>query len=170
MASYRLTEITVNLIIAHLKANMPTALATLRTDRADSRVTTEPPTSYFIYPRAKGYRPPAVFVIAEETDFRLEETGPNFVNATDIIHVAVLVEDKDRESLTIKAWRYQAALAKLLNLTDLVSADTTVKCVTKILRNTFSPEYTNARDENAADAVFRKEVVLELEVEHYEKI
>ena len=169
MASYKLTEISVDLIQTHLKTNIATALTDVRTDRADAKVTTEPPRSYFIFPRAKGYRLPAVFTIAEESDFRLE-TGPNFINALEKINVSVLIEDKDRGSLTIKAWRYQAALAKLLNNTALTNVGNTVKIVTKLVRNSFSPIYTNAADEESTAAVFRKEVVLELDVEHYEQI
>lgn len=168
--AYKLTESTVGLIVAHLKANMPAALLAIRTDRADARVTTEPPNSYFIFEKARGYRPPAVFVIFEQCDFRLGETGPNFINALETGNVTVLIEDKDRESLTIKAWRYQAALAQLLTNTSLTNGANTVKLVTKVVRNSFSPIYSNAKDEESSQAVFRKEIVLELEVEHYEQL
>lgn len=170
MNSLKLTEISVSLILAHLKTNMPTALADLRTERADAKVTTEPPQSYFIYERARGYKTPAVFIIAEECDFRLDATGPNYVNSRERINVAVLVEDRDREHLTYKAWRYQAALAKLLMNTALTNVGDSVKIVTKVMRNSFSPIYSNAKDEESAQAVFRKEIVLELEVDHYEQL
>lgn len=171
MSSYKLTEITVNLIIAHIKANISGALSDVRTDRADAKVSTEPPVSFFRYydPGPKVYRPPAVLVISKSFDFRLSE-GPNYIYGLETVDVGILVEDHDRDALTLKAWRYQAALAKLLNNTALTNAGNTVKIVTKLIRYNFSEPYTDAGKKGSTVSVFRKEVVLELEVEHYEQI
>ncbi len=167
--AYHLSEIAVNLIMAHIKANIGAALLAVRTDRNDPIVTTEDPKAYFIYPRAKVYDAPAVFIVAEGFDFR-PETGWNFVSGTHDIKVAVVVEDKTMPALTIKAWRYQAALSKLLNQTTLQTGDLKVKIVTKLLRNTFSGIFSEAADEQNPMTVFHKEVICELEVEHYEQL
>ena len=169
MASFKLTEIGVQLIETHIKTNIAAALADVRTDRADARVTTEVPKSYFRFARARGYDSPAVFVIAEGFDFRATE-GWNYVYGTHDIKVAVLVEDRDRYNLTTKAWRYQAALTKLLDQTTLQSGDGSVKIVSKILRNTFSGIFSEAADTENPMTVFHKEVICELEVEHYEQL
>jgi hypothetical protein len=169
--SYRLTEETVNLIISHLRDNLPDELTQIGTDRGDGISVEKPvPTSYFIYPRARGYRPPAVFVIAEGNNFR-PDTGPNFINSLESINITVMVEDKDRARITQKAYRYQAAITHLMNGTQLLSSDSKVKIITKIINASFSPLYNyNAKDEESSEAVFRKEFVLELEVEHYENL
>jgi hypothetical protein len=169
--SYRLTEISVGLIITYLQANIAAELSSVATQRADGiGVETPITSSYFIYPKARGYRPPAIFVIAVDNDFRLN-TGPNFVNSLEKINVAVMVEDKDRTRITKKAWRYQAALTRLLNGAQITSSDSKVKIITKLVRDSFSPLYNyTAKDEESPEAVFRKEYVVELEVEHYENI
>jgi hypothetical protein len=169
MNSYKLTEIGVNLIEQHIKANIATALADVRTDRADARVTTEVPKSYFQFERARGYDSPAVFTIAEGFDFRHKD-GWNYIYGLHDIKVAVLVEDLDRYKLTVKAWRYQAALTKILTQAILQTPDESVKLVVKVLRNTFSGIFSEAADTENKMSVFHKEVVCELEVEHYEQL
>lgn len=169
MASWQLTETTINLILAYIEANIAAELALVRNDRPDASVSTEPPKTYFIYPRARGYRPPAVFAICEEFDFRLEQSKPNYINALAKVNVSILVEDRDRTALTVKCWRYQAALARMLDNLELSNQSGSVKLVCKEVRHSFSPLYTNTQDPEDPKAVFRKEVVVELEVEHYEE-
>lgn len=167
MSVRHLTETDVDLIIEHIKTNIAATLAALRISRNDPVVTTEPPRSYFIYEKAAGYRTPAVFVIADNVDFALER-GANHINAISNINVTVLIEDKDAEKLTIKSWRYQAALHELLANTRLTSADNAVTIVTKVLRVSYSPLYALKGREDDPQAFFRKEVALECAVEHYE--
>jgi hypothetical protein len=101
-------------------------------------------------------------------DFRLPR-GPNYISAAHDMRVTVLLDDRNRELLTIRCWRYQAALTKLLSETQLLTLDNKVKIVTKVVKNTFSPLYTDTANPDSPQAVFRKEVVVELEVEHYEQ-
>lgn len=169
MQSLRLVEMDVFLIEQYLQANIDAALLEVSTDRGDNFVGLESPKSYFHFPMAAAYRAPAVFTIPEDFDFRLN-TGPNSISALAQINVAVVCEDKDMHRLTTKVWRYQAALTKLLYLAQLQSSDNSVKIVTKVVKNTFSDIYPRARDENDPDTVFRKEVVVQLEVEHYEEV
>jgi hypothetical protein len=168
MASLKLIESTVLMIEAHIQSNIVAALVEVSTDRADNLVSMEPPASYFRFPSAVGYRSPAVFIIAEEMDMRLSG-GQNFVQALANVNVAVLVEDKDYYALTLKAWRYQAALVKLLHEVQLDSVDG-VRLVSKVGRISFSSIYPGDRREDDPDEIFRKEVVVELDVEHYENI
>lgn len=167
MGSNNLSEIAVDLIIDHIRQNIAAALADVRSDRADPIVNTEVPQSYFIFPKPWGYRTPAVFVIAENIDFKLDR-GQNHINAMIRMNVGVLVEEKDLERLTIKTYRYQAALHKLLNETRLTNTSGSVVYIVKVTRAEYSPIYTNAQAPNDVQGVFRKEVRLECEVEDYE--
>lgn len=170
MASLKLIEYTVKMVMAEVESNISAALAQVSSDRADHFVSLESPLSYFYFWNAQAYQAPAVFVIAEDFDMRLLDTGPNFVNALARVNVAVTVEDKDEYYVTIKAWRYQAALTKILHLAHMLSADQQVKLVAKVVRTTFSSLYPKDKSDQDPDEVFRKEVVVELEVEHYENI
>lgn len=170
MASLKLIEYTTNLLMTEIQAKIDAALQQVSTDRADNFVSLESPVSYFYFWNAQAYQAPAVFVIAEDFDMRLLDTGPNFVNALARMNVAVVVEDKDAYYVTVKAWRYQAALTKILHLAHMLSADQTVKLVAKVVRTTFSSLYPKDKSDQDPDEVFRKEVVVELEVEHYENI
>lgn len=168
MNNRHLTETTVNLIIDQLKAQLPGALSGVRSIAPDKSVTMDPPQSYFIYPRAKGYRTPAVFVIPQDMDFKQEERGQNFISALMRINLSVLLEDQDRERLTKRAWRYQAAMHQVLSNVPLTSSDSKVKAVVKVRTSTYSPMFTRAKNEDDPQAVFAIEVVLELDVDHFE--
>jgi len=165
----KLAESAVYMIRDYIKANIASALSQIRTERNDPRVTTEPPPSqsYFIYPGAKGYRLPAVFIICERMDFYSPDAGANFVHSKDKINVSVVIEDRMKEYLMIKAWRYQAALHGLLERLTLTSADNAVKLIVRVDSAEFSPMYSSAK-EGKTESAFKQEVVLTCEVEHYE--
>lgn len=167
MNARKLLEGDVDLILTHIKTNIAAALADVRADRTDPIVTTEPPKSYFIYPMAVGYKTPAVFVIGDSMQF-MQPNGPNFIKALSSINVTVLIEDRTAERLTIKAFRYMAALHEVLEQTNLQTADNKLKIVCKVTRAENSPLYSTKEDESAPDNVFRKEVSLFLEVDHWE--
>lgn len=170
MASHRLAEYTVKMLEDHIKANIATALGDVRTDRADAKVTTEAPQSYFRYEMAQAYRAPAVFVICTNVRMRNTEKQANFIASLADVGVSVVVEDRVLDNLVLKSWRYQAALHKLLHQTSLISTDSTVKLISKVESISFSPEYTATQDPSMPQSVFRKEVLLTLEVEHYENL
>lgn len=164
-----LVETTVDLIISHVKTNIAAALTDIRTNRADNFVTMEPPRDYFIYPKAKGYRTPAVFVIGDRIDFLKERRGANHINAAVRINLTVLIEDKDAERITTKAYRYQAALHQILDQVQLIPADNKAKITLVIQSAGFSPLYSNL-NEGDPQAVFRKEVSLEIDAFQFEQL
>lgn len=170
MASRLLTEFTVNMITDKIKADIAAALAEVRTDRNDPIVSTAPPKKYFIYDHAKGYDCPYVYVICNTHKMNNAERGANHLNTTAIVHVSVVVEDRVKDLLVIKSWRYQAALHKILHETELTSSDNLVTLKIKVSEMGFSPEYSGLEDKSASGSVFRKEVVLSCEVEHYENL
>jgi hypothetical protein len=165
-----LFEIASELIRDRIKAQIPSALASIRTDRADSMVTTEPPVNYFFSEQPAGFRAPSVFIITEGGDFNLTTKAANHINALIRMNVSVVVEDRDTFRLTYKSWRYQAALHQVLAQESLTSVDGAVTLKVKIASASFSPVYTNAQADDDPQGTFRKEVVLGLEIEHYEQL
>lgn len=171
MSARKLLEGDVNLIIAEIKSKISSALADTRADRNDAAVSTESPStqSYFTYARATGYKLPAVFVIGESMNFQ-QSAGPNFVKSIDHINVTVVIEDKWADKLVTKAFRYMAALHEILEQANLTTSDNKLKIVCKIVRAENSALYSTKQDEQSAENVFRKEVSLYLEVEHWESL
>jgi hypothetical protein len=168
-----LAEAAVDLIVTAIQTNITAALANVRSYWHDGEVTTEsPPTgSYFIYPKARGYRCPAIFVIDEGPhDFRQSELKSNFVNAKLSINVSVKIEDKDAYKLTLKAWRYASALHQILEQATLVSSDNTVKIVVIVKRAKPGPLYAVENDDSDQTAAFFKEYVFYCDVEFYEAL
>ena len=165
-----LSEEAVNLILTSIKTNIAPALASIRSYWDDGTVTTEPPptSSYFIYPKAQGYRCPAIWVVDEGTDFRKSETKANFIDALMSINVSVKVEDKDQYKLAIKCWRYVSALYSILEESNLVSSDGAVKIVVKVNRVKAGPMYTIENDDPDVTAQFFKEYELFCDVEFYQ--
>lgn len=170
MATRHLVETVVDLIETKLKADLPAALTDIRVNRGDNLVTTEPPRDYFIYPRALAYRTPAVFIIGDRIDFQKREKGANHINANIRVNITTVIEDKDAERITIKAYRYQAAIHQVLDQVQLTTADNLQKVVVVISTATFSPLYSNMDDPAAPNAVFRKEIGLELECFAFEQL
>jgi hypothetical protein len=162
----------VNLIKDFIKSGITAQLNMQNALYASEKpnVTTEAPHDYFIYPKAQGYRTPAVFIVPERQDFKKQERGANHINAETRLNISVLIEDKDAERLYLKAYRYQAALMGLLDQASLTSSDGKVKLTVVVENAQFSPLYSLTKDPSAPNAVFRKEVWLECSVEHYETL
>jgi len=148
-----------------------TELANVRTFRNDSAVSLEAPQEYFRYetPQAPVYRAPAIFTIIKDQTIRDEELNPNYVNSMCDIYVACVVQDRIQNNLTTKAWRYQAALMKILHQTTILSGDGFVKLFIRVKNCGFSG-IINIKDDRLSDVIFRKEVNLRLQVNHIENL
>jgi hypothetical protein len=170
MSARQLLEIGTYLIRDKIKSDIVTALAEVRTDRDDKKVSTEPPLtqSYFFYPKARAYKTPAVFIIGDSIDFRQEAYQANFVRGAARFNVTIVVEDRMAELVTIKAWRYQAALHAILDQANLIDPDSKLKVFVRVSNVELSPLYSDTEDESSPRALFRKEAVLALTVEHCE--
>lgn len=166
--AYQLAELAVDIVEAQIRANITTALANVRTQRIDPIVTTEPPREYFQYEEAHVYRAPAIFVIIQDMDFH-DDRNPNHINASNRIVVAAVVEDRLKRLVVKKAWRYQSALMQCLHLVSLTSADGTLRLFSRVKRASFSG-VINLKDPKSAEAVFRQEMSLQLQVEHIENL
>jgi len=168
MSARKLLEGDVNLILAEIKAKMPAALAAVRADRLDPKVTTEKPESYFTFERAQGFKTPAIFVIGEDMDFRQAERGANHINALSTVNVSVLVEERNQELLTKKVYRYCSALHEILEQANLSSDDGKLQIFVRVAKMEMSAIYTDSDNPNDPRAVFRKEAFLALNVDHIE--
>lgn len=164
----QLVELAIDEMIALLKAELPAELAAMHADRGAPIVTLESPRDYYTYPRAMGYRAPAVFVIADRIDFQKELKGANHVNARAAINVTILCEDKDADKITRKAYRYQAALHQVLDQRTFTISAKNTKITSVVQGAAFSPLYSNTEDPTAANAIFRKEVSLSIDAFIYE--
>lgn len=167
MSAPRMTEATVDLMMAALKAEMPGALVDVRADRADAKVSTEAVKSWFITEKAQGYQLPAVFIIAEEFDFMKGQHRANHINGIARIYVTTILEDQDTTILTRRAWRYSSAVHQILDQRELTSADLRVKIAVVITRTTYGPMLVK---EDSPEGPFRKEVRMECEVNHWESV
>jgi hypothetical protein len=164
----KLTEIDCVLIRDYLQANMAAALVFISADRADNLVSTEPPNEYFFFERSWNLRPPSVFIVSPKMDLRKSEKQANYISGKSRVNVTVVVEDQTGENLVFKAWRYQAALHQVLDQVELTSGDNTTKLVVVVNSVEMSPIYSSAKDVTSTEAVFRREVYLACDVEHYE--
>ena len=166
--AYNGAELTADLIQAQIQANISNALANVRSYRSNPIVTTEPPREYFQYEVfAHAYRCPAIFTIVQDMDLREAQQGQNHINASVRVVVAAVVEDRKESLLIDKAWRYQAALQQCLHHVSLTTADGALRLFVRVKRCEFSG-IINLKDEKAPDAVFRKEMSLQLTVDHIE--
>lgn len=166
-APYKLTEGMVDLVIAYIQANIGAALDLVAPSVTTILPSLEQPVEYFVYQKPQGYRTPAIFVIADDLDFKVQENKTNYIGAQSRMNVSVVVEDSDEEVLTRKAWRYQTALHNVLDEARLVSADS--KLVNKVIvyHHRFSDLFFDTKGPSNG-ARFRKEVVLMCNVEHRE--
>lgn len=171
MSSHILVEGAVKLIQGYIQDNIKSALIEVSADCGSPPIAVPLPKRVFTFtPGASPMELPCVIIEGVQGDFRLQK-GANFIDALWSINVAAVIEEKGGEILQYCAYRYQAALQKLLQGTHLYSAPTDTKkihIVTKVERCRWSGQYTDAQKPNNDAGRFMKEVLLELEVEHYE--
>lgn len=163
-----LAEGAVRYMVDYIKANIGAALDNVSQNVGVPQVQLNNPLNYFIYEQPDAYQCPAVIVIMDDMDFKIEERKSNFVNAQDKINVSIVVEDQDQSLLTVKAWRYQSALHALLDGSTITSPDDAMVLKCFVYRARFSSVYARPEDTPSVGA-FRKEVLLECGVTHFEK-
>jgi len=165
----RVMEGTVLPIVAYIKQFIGAELLRVSQDRPDNRVSMEGPKEYHIFDKAIGYRCPAIIVLGDTVDFALDR-GQNFIASKNTVYVSAVVEDRDAELLTLKCWRYQDALVAVLNNAHIDVPSANIRNVVKVIRAEYSNTFQNkAQNPGESDNPFRKEVMLTLEVEHFEK-
>lgn len=165
----KLAEGAVNLVINTIQSNIQNALDVVSSGVSGTipQVSIENPRSYFIYEKPQAFECPSIFVIMDDLDFRISDRKANFVNAQDKIYVSACVEDQDEDRTTVKAWRYLSALHYVLDETTMTSSDNklVLKCV--VYRARFSAVYSRPEG-NGPGGKFRKEMMLECDIAHFE--
>jgi hypothetical protein len=111
-----------------------------------------------------------VFIIGDRIDFQKVQKQANHINASVRINLTCLVEDKDAERLMIKSYRYQAALSEVLDQVQFMSTDGLAKTTVIVQSAMFSPLYSNAANVADPQAVFRREIGLELDCQLFEQL
>lgn len=156
------TESSSYALINFIKNNLGPILSSISTER-DNKVNLEQPKEYFTWATAKAFRCPAIFAICENVDLR-PTIGQNHINAAMSYIVSIVVEDKSEELLQKKCWRYQDALTTLFMNATIITENQDIMLKTIVKNIYFSEQFSEKRD----DLIFRKEVALDLGVEHYE--
>ena len=170
MNSRFLVETDVRLIEDHIRANISESLDKVSQIAENvPKLSLPNPKQYFYTPKNTAYQLPVVYIVPTDIDFRKQDKNANFIDASVTINVSVEVEEKDTDLLAVSAWRYQAALHAILDDVSLTNIGGEVKIVSKVIRASFSPIYTDAQKPDDADGVFRQEVLLELQIDHFER-
>jgi len=159
--SYNLVETSLVMIRDEIMSSISTHLAAVRALRTGDEVATPPLTKVYLFEKPVGPLAPFGVLICPRAEWPPE----NFVKGKLEVYASVVVEETDKERLVFKAWRYQAAMYALLHRLRLTSVDGSATMTALVTEAAFSPEYQNSEKEN----VFRREVMLKLEVNHWEK-
>lgn len=171
MISSQLVEIATGLILAKLQSDLPGALNQVNTDRTtlgdQAGIGIPPPREYLIFEKAQNYNAPSIYVICRSIDF-MKERGANHINARMEFGVSALVEAQREVQVTVAAWRYQAAIHKILDQTILTDSTANVRIVCVARSADFSETFSNA--DTGRQGVFRKEALLMFNVESYEPL
>ena len=171
MAAQKIMETTINPIIAHVKATQAATFAAIRADNTDNLVNTNPFVEYLSFEKAIGYQVPCLFVLGRSIDFA-KSRGQNFINCVVTVQVSALVDDSKEDLLTLKTWRYHDALHMMLDRAELKASlqspggQYNVMNKVKVVHSDFG-ELVSMK--SSIGKPFRKEVLLTLEVEHYEQ-
>lgn len=168
--SLHLIESATDLILAELKAKIGPTLEAMRSVanlEKNRGLPTPPFQEYFIARNIKAMRAPAVFVIADEIDFK-KDRGANFITATASFQIAAVVEAQIMEDAARICFRYQAALQKILDNASLTTADQALRIVCIVRTGKFTEEYDPSEKPGTTSAVWRKGVLLRVDVELYE--
>jgi hypothetical protein len=160
-------EGTVDPIIVHIRTNIAAALNAVSADRVtvnQNQVSLPPFQEYHIYAKSQDLRTPSCYVLGDTIDWA-KDRGQNAIASRNYISVSAVIDDRTADLLTRSCWRYHDALHKVLDRAALVSGDGKVKNIVKVVSSSFTDAF-QVKSQNGN--IFRKEVMLSLEVEHFE--
>lgn len=168
----RLVESATDLMVSYVKSNIAAALTAVRVDADTVRnvgVATPIFQEYFIARNYAALKPPSLFVVCDDVDFKKPERGANFIDGTMHFTFAAISTGQTNEIVARATWRYQAALSQILDNARLTSADEAFKIVIIVRTAEFSEEY-DVSTQNTAAKSWRKEVHLKCDVEFWEAL
>ena len=164
-----LNETACNLLITQLQDNFNIELQELD-NQYDDGSNLEPLSDQSIYisDKIETLDCPAVYILFGNMAFNYTE-NPNYLNASTEVAIVLSLEDIGADRLTRKAWRYSRILYGIFNLQDLndLSGRLKIKTVPKRMAQTDARIVQKLKKE---EQKFRMDIVLELELQHYENI
>lgn len=162
-----LNEASYDLIKEYFDANFNLALQQTDNQYSDG-ISLEPIQSdaIFISDKVQTLKSPCAFFLFGELAFDYSE-DPNFLEGNNNMLIVVSVEDVGAERLTRKAWRFGRVLYATFNQIDLQDTAGRMKIRTIPRRLGYSDDKIVGKL-NQSDQKFRKDVVLEIEIMHYE--
>lgn len=160
-----ITEAMVELIQKRIHDNIQTQLDALAVYRNDKTIQLQAPRSYFIFDDAVDLQCPAIFILPRTVDFA-NEKGQNHINADQSVQVSIVFEAPDKDKCTRGLWRYVDALFNVLDHWQLSTDDGRSKNVL-ICQNV---EYSDMRQVDQNQNIFRKEAMMILKVVHWQSL
>jgi len=166
-------SVMIQLIADKIAAGLPAALQQVSDAFPDGKGTYQiPQEPLFIFGDAEVYTCPAIFLVAKNFKTQKAQKGQNYIQDVFTVLCSCVVETiDDREALTHQVYRYQSALRIILDQMEATYNDgiaDRVKIFCRVAGGEFSQTWTKSDDKNAAGAGFRKEIALELSVDHAE--
>lgn len=164
-----LNETAANLLIDYFKSNFNQYLSDADNEYDDG-ISLAPvdDTAIHISDKIETLTIPAVYFLFGVMAFNYTQ-DPNYLDATNSCVVVLTCEDEGADKLTRKAWRYGRVLYGTFNLIDFSDSDGRLKMRSVPKRLGYSDDRV-AGKLNGREGRFRKDVVLELDLMHYEKI
>lgn len=171
--AFHLIEPATDMLQTYITANIEAALASIRASRNSVQnlgIPTPEFREYFIARNYSALQVPALFIVCDDVDFKKSQRGANFIDATAHYTFAAVSEAQTNALVARATWRYQAALAQILDNLTLTASDKafTIKV---IVRNAdFSEEYDVSTQGTNPAKRWRKEVHLKCDVEFWEQL
>jgi hypothetical protein len=161
MAAVDPVEYIVDQLLSYIPDNIGAALDEVAIEY-NTEISIENPLDYFIYQNPIGYRVPCIILVPQNIEW-LWTRGQNHINCIVGLSLTCVVEDRDQTMLSRKLWRFHAALFKLLSFATFLSS--TQKDIVKVTNSSFSQTILMS----GTDSIFRKEVTMSLDIEHFEQ-
>lgn len=163
-----LNEKSADLIIEHIKSAFNLKLTELDNQYSDG-ISLEPLDDQHIYisDKFESLGMPACYVLFGTMAFNYTD-NPNYLDATNECVVVLTGMDVGADVLMRKMWRYGRVLYSTLNLVELKDADD--RLLTKLVarRLGYSDQKVSGQMPQM-EQKFRQDLVLELDILHYEK-
>ncbi len=172
-STFYLIENATDMLGEYIVSNVGAVLASIRAQRNSEEnlgIATPVFKDYFIAPKYSALQPPALFIICDDIDFKKEQRGANFIDATAHYTFAAVSEAQTVEQVARATWRYQAALAQLLDNLSLTTTDGAFRIKVIVKGADFNQEYDVSTEAGNTAKRWRKEVHLKCDVEFWQQL
>ena len=170
MSQY-LFDVIPSQVIGYLTTNLPAAISQESSAFPDGITPLVMPEQTYDYEEAEPPQCPALYVIIDRVDFRLQGQGANHINALATVRCGMIVEEFQASALAHAARRYASILHQVLHGSQIdytVSSVVKVRNIVKVSATSFGESFRKNAEAGEQDGPYRKEFVHELQIEHYE--